>query len=424
MRKFTLPYGRSEWDIEIDSRFMVDEICPFKTKPIKDAKLAIQRAIENPRSKHTLKEFIDEDCVGIAINDQTRLVPYPNPVLVLLHYLENLGFPRQSIKLFIGSGTHKPMSRDDYGLILPESIMNNYEIIPHDCDNSLMKDLGKTSYGTPIKINHEYYSCKLKLTVGNIEPHHFMGFSGGVKTAAIGLASRETITANHAMLTDVQAISGTYHRNPLRRDIEEIGQKIKIHFTLGSILEENKRILGVFFGDPQAVMEAAIPEVRSIFGVKVPVRYDLVIASPGGYPKDINFYQAEKGLTHAARITRDDGNVILLAKCPDGSGNTAFEDYITRAESYASIINEFKQGFFRIGPHKAFQIAREAQRVHITLVSDLPGNVVEKWKLTPGKPEEINQLIDQYTADLSKDAHIAIMPAATRTMTEIINESE
>ena len=32
--------------------------------------------------------------------------------------------------------------------------------------------------------------------------------------------------------------------------------------------------------------------------------YDLVIASAGGHPKDINLYQAQKVMTHASLMTR------------------------------------------------------------------------------------------------------------------------
>ena len=423
MKKYALPFGSSDLAIEIDPRFDVDEIHPVTAKPLNNPELVIWKALENPLSKEILIDFVGAGFVGIAINDKTRPIPKPNPLPILLDHLDKLGFTKDSIKLFIGSGTHKPMPKEDYGMILPQPIIDNYKIISHDCDKSEMMDLGRTSFGTPIKVNQEFYSSRLKITVGNIEPHHFMGFSGGVKTAAIGLAGRETITHNHAMLIDDRARSGTYHSNPLRRDVEEIGKKIGIHFTLGSILEEDKSILGVFFGHPQAVMDAAIPEVRKIFSVEVPAPYNIVIASPGGYPKDINLYQAEKGLTHAARITKNGGDVILVAECSEGSGSPAFEDYIRNAESFQSIINDFSQGFFQIGPHKAFQIAREAQRVSITLVSDLPSRAVEKWKLRPGKPEEISSIIKTITANLQPNSKIAILPAATRTMTEIKNET-
>jgi nickel-dependent lactate racemase len=260
--------------------------------------------------------------------------------------------------------------------------------------------------------------------VGNIEPHHFMGFSGGVKTAAIGLASRLTINTNHAMLSHPKAQSGIYHLNPMRQDIEEMGRKANIHFSLGTILDEEKNILEVFFGDPVSVMKAAIPMIRKTFGVSVAQPYDLVIASPGGAPKDINLYQAQKGLTHAARITRDGGWVVLLASCPEGSGSPAYEKLVTSSDSHQVIIKKFEEGYFAVGPHKAFQIAREAVRVNIVLVSNLQPQDVKRWMLTPSSPELLTPLIHWITDRLPQNTRIAVMPAATRTMAEVNNETK
>lgn len=422
MNKFSLPYGKSYLELIIDSKLYTESILPNPTKPLEDPELAIKQALNHPLGNVRLNDFLSASSVGIAINDKTRPVPHPNPVISLLQQLEDLGFEQKSIKLFISSGTHKSMAKDEFENILPKSIVENYKIITHNCDDSPMVDLGKTKFNTPIKINRDFHSCDLKITVGNIEPHHFMGFSGGVKTAAIGLADRETITANHAMLIDQMAQSGIYHRNPLRQDVEEIGEKIKIDFCLGSLLNEDKQILKVYFGHPKAIMLEAIPNIRKIFGTKVSVPFDLVIASPGGYPKDINFYQAEKGLTHAARVTRDGGCVILLAECAEGSGSIAYEEYVSKAESNREIINEFKSGFFEIGPHKAFQIAREAERINIVLISEVPSERVKQWKLIPGTPHELDQLIRSCTSALPPDARIAILPAASRTMTELKNE--
>jgi nickel-dependent lactate racemase len=248
-----------------------------------------------------------------------------------------------------------------------------------------------------------------------------MGFSGGVKTAAIGLAGRETITKNHAMLIKDKTRSGLFYTNPMRQDIEEIGEKAGIHFSLGSILDEDKHIRQVFFGEPIPIMEAAIPIVHRIFGIQVPESYDLVIASPGGSPKDINLYQAQKGLTHAARIVRDGGWVILLAACPGGSGSQSFEKYVKKADSHQAILDEFYTGYFEVGPHKAFQIAREAVRLNIILVSNIPPEDVKSWKLTPSTPELLNQLLSWLINKLPRDARLAILPAATRTMTKVNN---
>jgi nickel-dependent lactate racemase len=419
MTSYTLPYGHGQLNVELPEALRVDQLTPEPCDPLPDPDQAITEALHTPIGNTDWRAFKEAQSVGIAINDKTRPVPKPNPVRHLLNHLEGLGFEPQKITLFVGSGTHAPMLPDELPEILDQSIIDRYKVVMHDCDHSPMVNLGETNYGNPIHINADFYNCDLKFSVGNIEPHHFMGFSGGVKTAAIGLAGRATISANHARLSHPQARTGVYHINPLRQEIEEIGRKADVHFSLGTILDEQKHILKIYFGEPVAVMGAAIPEVRRLFGVSVPMPYDLVIASPGGAPKDINLYQSQKGLTHAARITVDGGWVIVLAACPEGSGSTAYEAYIAEAGSHQTVINHFKSGFFQVGPHKAMLIARDAVRVNVVLVSDLPPQVVKGWKLTPSKPDLVSELVGWITAKLPTDARVAIMPAATRTMTEV-----
>lgn len=419
MTEHRLPYGNRNLTFTIPDSFDVDTLTPEKLPPIPDIEDVMVQAFANPLGRFKLEDFKDAKSVGIAINDKTRPIPKQNPIPALIEYLQKLGFHNEDITLFVGSGTHTPMTTNElYGILDIEVIMR-HNIVAHDCDHSPMVDLGMTAYQTPIQINQAFYNCDLKITVGNIEPHHFMGFSGGVKTAAIGLAGRETITANHAMLTRDHTQSGLFYVNPMRQDIEEIGRKADIHFSLGTVLDEDKHIFQFLFGDPTSVMKAAIPTVKRIFGVSTPESYDLVIASPGGYPKDINLYQAQKGLTHAARITKDDGWVILIAACPEGSGSQSYEKYVQSAGSHDTILTEFKNGFFQVGPHKAFQIAREAVRVNIVLVSDIPADQVKRWKLTPSKPKFLTPLIHWITDKFEPDARIAVLPAATRTMTEV-----
>lgn len=419
MTAFTLPYDNKQLVIELPDTYQVDQLLPLPGNVLENPEKSIAEAISSPIGDIDWQAVRGAKTVGIAINDKTRPVPKPNPVKHLLEHLEKLGYPSENITLFIGSGTHPPMTTAGLSRILHPTILDRYHVVVHDCDHSPMVDLGKTELGNPVQINADFYHCDLKISVGNIEPHHFMGFSGGVKTAAIGLASRRTIAANHINLTHPQARTGVYHKNPLRQEVEAIGQKAGVHFSLGTILDEEKHILNIFFGEPIEVMAAAMPIVRRLFGVSVPKLYDVVIASPGGAPKDINLYQSQKALTHAARITRDGGWVILLAACPEGSGSQAYEDYITQAESHQSIIDHFSRGYFKVGPHKALQIATEAIRVNIVLVSDLPPQTVKNWKLNPGQPENVNSVIGSILPKVPDKARVAILPAATRTMTEI-----
>lgn len=423
MKPFSLPYGKTQWTIALPDACQVDELLPQPFPQPVDLDRAIESALRSPLGATTLGQFPKDASVAIAINDKTRPLPKPNPIRRLLQHLHDQGFSKEKITLFIGSGAHTPMEEEEYPLVLDEDIIRDYRIIVHDCDRSPMVNLGKTAYQTPIRINRDFYNSELKIAVGNIEPHHFMGFSGGVKTVSIGLAGRETINVNHAMLVREHAQSGVYHINPMRQDIEEIGRKAGVHFNLGTILDEDKKVMQVFFGDPKSVMLAAVPIVRAVFGCTVSEPYDLVIASPGGAPKDINLYQAQKGLTHAARIARDGGWVLLLAACPEGSGSRSYEEYITAAESHEAVIHDFLSGYFKVGPHKAFQIARDAVRVKIVLISSLPPWDVKRWKLTPSQPEKLQDLLDWLIPQLPRNPRIAVLPAATRTMAKVKHDN-
>ncbi len=153
-----------------------------------------------------------------------------------------------------------------------------------------------------------------------IEPHHFAGFSGGVKSASIGLGGRETINHNHKLLIDANSRLGEYKENPLRQDIEEIGRLMKVDFAMNVIMNGRSEIVHILSGSPAAVMKKGVVLSQSICETPVSQKFDLVIASAGGYPKDINLYQSQKALTNASLLTRDGGAVILVTAC-EGRGH-------------------------------------------------------------------------------------------------------
>jgi len=412
--KINLPYGKKFLDFEIPENYNVDIIAPSEVQAAPDPLDAVRQAILSPLG-FSLKDFAKARSVAIAVNDKTRPVPHELLLPPLLEELERFGFPSKAFTLFIATGTHQPMPPSDFHRILPPEIIRKYTIVSHDCDDlDNLVDLGITQYGTKVLANKLYYQSDLRIVVGNIEPHHFAGFSGGMKSAAIGLAGRETINHNHTMLTDKKAIVGEYDQNPLRQDIEQIGKKIGIHFAVNAVLNANKQIVKVFTGDPVSVMQAGIPEARKICQTYVGHRYDIVIASVGGHPKDINFYQSQKAISHSALITRDGGTIILVAACPEGTGSQSYESFMQDIRTFPEVFEKFKRDGFRVGPHKAFQVAREGMRIHITLVSEMDAELVSKLLLTHAN--NLQEAFAKVQGGLSADSQIAVMPRATNTI--------
>lgn len=411
---YSLPYGASSQTLIYYHEKDYDIILPNDIASVSDPSLAINKALTEPIDEINLKNIKGKK-IGIAVNDNTR--PVPNDLLLppLLEYLLCNGAKKENISFFIASGTHKKTDLYEVEHIFPLTILSDYPIFRHDCDDrDNLIHLGDTIQRTPVYVNKHFFQMEIKIVVGNIEPHHFMGYSGGAKSAAIGLAGRETIRLNHSHLLEKESFIGNYENNPTRLDMEEIGDKIGITAALNVVLNVEKQIVQVFWGSPRAVMLVGIPVSRQVCQKKIGQLYDMVIASPGGYPKDINLYQAQKAITHVSMITREGGIIILLAECRAGLGSKEFEEYLGHSASPKEVVEKFQNSKFEIGPHKAYQLALQADRYRIILVSSMEPAVVKKTHLEYS--QTIADAMKLANDSLSPSAKKAIVPYATNTM--------
>jgi nickel-dependent lactate racemase len=161
-------------------------------------------------------------------------------------------------------------------------------------------------------------------------------------------------------------------------------------------------------------VQAAAGDVVAPFDRLRAGSFDLVIASPGGHPKDINLYQSQKALAHASLVTRDGGTVVLAAACPEGSGSGSYEAWMEGVNSYEEVFTRFQREDFRVGPHKAYQIARDAARVRVFLISSMPPDLVRALLLIP--MASIQDALAVALADLGPGAGVGIMPWASSTI--------
>jgi nickel-dependent lactate racemase len=123
------------------------------------------------------------------------------------------------------------------------------------------------------------------------------GYSGGVKAIIPGVASAETIQHNHRRMTEPNAVAGHLDDNPVRCDIEEAGELVGAHFILNVILDESKAVVSAVAGHPRAAHREGCARLDAFGRVTVEQPADVVFVSAGGYPKDINLYQAQRRWT-------------------------------------------------------------------------------------------------------------------------------
>jgi nickel-dependent lactate racemase len=411
-----LPYGTGSVDVDLASaagrQIVVDTLAPRAAEAAADAVAEVETAL----AAAAPPPYRGGGC-AVAINDHTRPVPHDVLLPCLLRFLERIGVDARDVLFVIASGTHPPMDAARFEDVVPAEVLARCRVVCHDARREEgLAFLGETSRGTPVWVNRDYLDRELRIVVGAIEPHQFVGFSGGAKGAAIGLGGDPTVTRNHAMMAEPNARIGRYDDNPCRQDIEEIGRRIGVHVALNVVLAPGKRIVRAIAGEPADVMRRGIPLVRELNQVAVARPYDMMIVSPGGHPKDGSVYQAQKAIAHAALVTRPGGTIVLVAACPDGAGSASYEEWMRHPDlvSHEAVLARFAREGYRIGAHKAFMISRDASVFRLLFHSGMPPEAAARLLLTPAP--DLQRAVDDTLAGLPPGSRVGIMPMANATI--------
>ena len=410
----TIPYGKGRLEVSLPDDWSVTELHPNGARPLADPAAAVEAALDS-LSTPLRDRLQGARKIAVAVNDKTRPVPHDLLLPPLIALFERLAISPTQVTFLIATGAHHPMTSDEFPAILPPEVYERFRVVSHDAkaegDNV---QIGATSRGTPAAFDRRFVDADFRIVVGNIEPHQFMGFSGGVKSAVIGLAAFETVNRNHSLMTEPGSRLGEYDDNPARQDVEELGRILRIDLALNVVLNDDKKIVEVICDDPVEAMRRGIPVVRRQFEVPVEGAFDLTITSPGGHPKDINLYQAQKALAHAALITRPGGPIILVAACPEGTGSDDYESWVGGLSSHEEVVARFKSEGFRVGPHKAYQISRDAMGREVYLVSEMAPDRVRRLLLVPSP--SLDEALAAAGTELGGSGRVAVMPYANATI--------
>jgi nickel-dependent lactate racemase len=347
--KIKLAYGREGLDINLSDSLDVDVLEPEYIEGLPDQAAAIEDALLSPIDSRPLREIIKKsDIVGIVINDITRPMPYKIVLPILLKQLGNI--PDEQILLFNATGTHRSNTDAELTEMLGQDILSKYRIIQNDAsDRHSHKFIGATKSGNEIRLHKAYLDCDIRILTGFIEPHFFAGFSGGGKAVMPGLASLETILADHSVknIDHPKAAWGVTYGNPIWEDIQQAATLIPPSFLLNVALNKDRQITAVFAGDFRKAYERGCEYVRTNAMVAVDKSYDIVITSNSGYPLDLNLYQAVKGMSAANRIVADGGSILIVADCWDGvPAGSEYSRLLFEAENPDTLLRTIRQNDF------------------------------------------------------------------------------
>jgi len=413
-----LDYGKEGIDITIDPEWNVTIFTPSEQKPVENPIQKIKESINSPIGSLNLKEIIRKkdkiESVCIIASDATRPVPSNLILEALIAELNIYGIEDNQITILIATGLHRTSREEELERILGDNLKNRIKVVNHIAtnENSLI-NIGAIGDNHPVLINKLYYNADLKILTGYVEPHFFFGFSGGRKSLIPGIAGEETIMDNHSAthIASPHARFGTYKENPMHQHALEIAKKAGVDFIINVCINEEHKITQVAAGDLEKAHEFLVGyQLKHVFR-EISEPYDIVICGNGGYPLDLNLYQAVKSMAIGEIAVKKGGTIISVNECADGVGigQDKFKELIFSGmvpkEIYKKILNKE----IVVPDQWEIQIlVRILMKAHIYVISKLNENEIGNigLKYTRTVEEAINNCLGEY----GSDASILILP--------------
>ncbi len=373
-----LRYGATVLTARVPAANLIGIFTPRPSDPAQgtggDRRALVQQALARPVGVPPLEALVrPRERVAIVTSDLTRPCPSQQLLEAVLEALTAAGVRPADVTVIVALGLHRPMSPVELERAVGPRVWGRVRVLNHDPADVV--PVGSTCAGTPVELFRPLVEADRRVCLGNLEFHYFAGFSGGAKALLPGCASRATIQANHARMLEPGAEAGRLEGNPVRADLEEGVARVGVDFILNVLTDDHGHIEAAVAGDVTAAHRLGCEWVRARGALEIPCLADVVLVSAGGYPKDVNLYQAQKALDNALHAVRPGGAIVLVAECREGLGNATFDRWMHQAHSPDDVLTRVQQQF-ELGGHKAAAIAKALQRARVLLVSALPSETV------------------------------------------------
>jgi len=299
---------------------------------IEDPVGAVREALDKPISAPPFRDLArGRRNACILICDKTRPVPNRLFLWPMIEELLSSGMPASRICILVATGLHRPCTDQELAEIIGDPrVLSTVRIENHFArDDAAHVDLGPTATrGTPAKIDRRFVEADLRIATGLVEPHFMAGYSGGRKVVAPGVAHADTIRTFHSarFMGHPLARECNLDGNPLHEEQLEIVGKIGEIYGLNTVIDEERNLAQVTFGEVIASHEAAVAFVRSMVEIKVPRKFHTIVTSAGGYPLDGTYYQTVKAMVTPMDILEPGGTLIVASECSEGFGSPEFRN--------------------------------------------------------------------------------------------------
>ncbi|MBU0972021.1 MAG: nickel-dependent lactate racemase [Proteobacteria bacterium] len=399
-----VPYGREGvMSAVIDDRIKVS-LLEANDVEISDEDAVIAHAIANPINARNFTAFLgDAKQVLVIVNDATRPTPTQKVLDVIFDDLRQTNY-----NFIIATGAHRgPTEEEYYQIFGPYYDQIKGHIIVHDARKEEDQVfLGTSSNGTQMYVNKAGVEADKFIIISSVEPHYFAGYTGGRKSFLPGIAGFTTIEQNHKLALVPEARALSLDGNPVHEDMMDAIKTVKQEiFSIMTVLDKHHKVYATCAGHIHDSFHAAIEKANEVFAAPLKEKADIVV-SVVKFPQDIDLYQAQKGIDNAKLALKENGVMILVAKCRDGIGGKAFADLLGSCDTPKAALDKIKQGYV-LGYHKAAKMAEIGLWAQMWGVTDVAPEIISKLFITPFS--DLQTAIDRALKEKGKDASVLFL---------------
>ena len=421
MQTYSIPCGKRLIPIQVPDHVPVQYVESRRLEPISDVKRAVEDALRRPIGSKQLRELVKPgQKVALVVTDITRKLPEEIIVPILLKELQSGGIAKTDITAVVATGTHRPDTPQEL-LEKFGDVVNEISFINHDAYNPEgLVDLGRSPGGIPLVFNRTVAQADVRISTGVIETHLLAGYSGGVKSIAVGVAGEKTIGATHNYEMLQQTRLGITEGNRFRQFLTEATQALGLHFVVNVIQTGNKQVVKVVAGDPVQAFHEGVKTARKLYEVEIDQPGDVVVSGVS-YPKSRDLYQATRSANGAIfgpkPVVKQGGVILIPAPCEDGCGHPGYCEIMRRAEDVDDIIAISREEGFAAGEQKALILARILSHARIVVTDcTLPLETLKELYL-----ESVPTLQKALDQELKRkpDAQVVMIPDGLLTLPTI-----
>ncbi len=407
MLTINLGYGKSSIAFEFDeNRFQI--LGDAETQnPLSDAQIG--ERFDAPVDSKTLEEIIKPgESVLLVVPDATRRTASGQIINLLVRRLIANGTMPFDIRIIFATGIHRKVTEEEKREIVTPFIAQRVKMLDHNArDLAQIVNFGASESGIPVQLNRALVEHDHTIIIGGINFHYFAGFTGGRKLICPGLGSTRTVSETHKLAFDSEnktrregVETAKLDGNAVHEAFMEVVEKFPPSFAINTIVNENGEVTEVFAGNWKTSHRKACDFYAEKHTIKIEEKREIVIASGGGFPHDINMIQAHKALDSAANACRENGTIIFLAECENGLGRNDFLDWF-ESENSEKLAERLSESY-QVNGQTAWSLLKKAERFNIQILTSLPEQETRPMRLQ--KARDLNEILSEI--DSTKKGYI------------------